>query len=67
LPHVLGSQTPPAALAAGLLAAAVSGYASIAWLLRFLRSRSAMPFVVYRVVVGVALFGVTATGLLPAR
>jgi undecaprenyl-diphosphatase len=40
----------------------VSGYASIAWLLRFLRVRSTMPFVVYRILLGVALLGLLATG-----
>jgi undecaprenyl-diphosphatase len=50
------------ALMVGLLAAAVSGYASIAWLLRFLRARSTMPFVVYRVALGALLLGLLATG-----
>ena len=43
------------ALALGLIAAAVSGYASIAWLLRFLRARNTIPFVVYRIALGVVL------------
>lgn len=67
LPHVLGSRTPAVTLGVGLLAAAVSGYASIAWLLRFLRSRSTLPFVVYRVVLGLALLGATGAGLLASR
>ncbi len=40
----------------------VSGYASIAWLLRFLRARSTVPFVVYRVALGLLLIGLLATG-----
>ncbi len=44
-----------AALALGLLAAAAAGYASIAWLLRFLRTRTTMPFVIYRVALGIFL------------
>ncbi|MES1164329.1 MAG: undecaprenyl-diphosphate phosphatase, partial [Verrucomicrobiota bacterium] len=51
-------------LAIGLIAAAVSGYASIAWLLRFLRARSTVPFIVYRVVLGLALIAMLATGRL---
>jgi undecaprenyl-diphosphatase len=51
-------------MAVGLLAAAVAGYASIAWLLRFLRARSTMPFIVYRVALGLVLIGLLATGRL---
>jgi undecaprenyl-diphosphatase len=50
------------ALAVGLVAAAVSGYVSIAWLLRFLRARSTMPFVVYRIALGIVLLALLATG-----
>ena len=51
-------------LVIGLIAAAVSGYASIAWLLRFLRARSTVPFIVYRVILGLALIAMLATGRL---
>jgi undecaprenyl-diphosphatase len=51
-------------LAVGLIVAAISGYASIAWLLRFLRTRSTMPFVIYRVVLGVAIIAMLASGRL---
>jgi undecaprenyl-diphosphatase len=51
-------------LAIGLLAAAVAGYASIAWLLRFLRARSTIPFVIYRVALGLLLIGMLASGRL---
>jgi len=50
------------ALFIGLVAAAISGYASIAWLLRFLRARSTMPFVVYRIALGIALIALLAAG-----
>ena len=50
------------ALAIGLIAAAVSGYASIAWLLRFLRARSTVPFVVYRIALGVLLIALLTAG-----
>jgi undecaprenyl-diphosphatase len=42
-------------LLVGLAVAFVSGYASIAWLLRFLRSRPTTLFVVYRIALGIAL------------
>jgi undecaprenyl-diphosphatase len=46
---------------AGFLAAALSGYAVIAWLLKFLRTRTILPCVVYRIAVGILLFaGLTA-------
>jgi undecaprenyl-diphosphatase len=44
----------------GLLAAAVSSYATIAWLLRFLRTRTTMPFVVYRIALGILIFALLA-------
>ncbi len=51
-------------LVIGLLAAAVAGYASIAWLLRFLRARSTIPFVIYRVALGLILIAMLAGGRL---
>ncbi len=39
----------------GIIFSAVTGYASVAFLLRFVQKRSLSPFVWYRVVVGVAL------------
>jgi undecaprenyl-diphosphatase len=47
----------------GMLAAAVSGWLAVAGLLRYLRTRSFTPFVVYRVVVGIVLIIVFGTGL----
>ncbi len=41
--------------ALGALAAIFVGYATIAWLLAFLRTRSLYPFVVYRVALGILL------------
>jgi undecaprenyl-diphosphatase len=51
-------------LAVGLIVAAISGYASIAWLLKFLRTRSTMPFVIYRVALGVVIIAMLASGRL---
>jgi undecaprenyl-diphosphatase len=50
----------PTALAT--LAAFVVGYASIAWLLKWLASHSTMVFVVYRVALGALVIGLTAAG-----
>jgi undecaprenyl-diphosphatase len=58
--HDIGGQP----LVVGLAVAAVSGYATIAWLLRFLRTRTTIPFVVYRVVLGAALLVALAAGRL---
>lgn len=53
-----------AALVVGTLVAFGSGMAAIAGLLAFLRTRSTLVFVVYRVVLGVALLGLLGAGML---
>ncbi len=60
--HVLHSSAAGLPLAVGLVVAAVTGYASIAWLLRFLRTRTTLPFVAYRIVLGAALLALFALG-----
>lgn len=50
----------------GTIAAAVSGYVAIAFLLRLVRTTSYRPFVYYRYVAGAAILLVIATGLRPA-
>jgi undecaprenyl-diphosphatase len=40
----------------------VVGYASIAWLLRFLTTHTLLPFVIYRVVLGALVIALTAAG-----
>jgi undecaprenyl-diphosphatase len=52
-----------APLALATAVAFVSGYASIAWLLRFLRTRTLLGFSIYRVLAGAALLVLLATGL----
>lgn len=47
----------------GTIAAAVSGFLAIYWLLRYLQTNSFMPFVIYRFVVGGAVIVIFATGL----
>lgn len=50
------------ALAVGTLVSFVVAYASIAWLLRFVARHSFNSFVIYRVVIGVVIIGLLATG-----
>lgn len=52
------------ALVLGLLTALVSGYASIAFLLRYLERRSTMLFVVYRLGLAVVVVGLALAGLI---
>jgi undecaprenyl-diphosphatase len=59
---VLHAADGPAPLLIGLAVAAVTGYLSVAWLLRYLRTRTTFPFVAYRIVVGVAIVVLLATG-----
>jgi undecaprenyl-diphosphatase len=61
-PLLKAHDTNVAALIVGLLAAAGAGYISIAWLLRFLRVRTTMPFVVYRVALGALLLALLFSG-----
>jgi Uncharacterized bacitracin resistance protein len=42
------------------------GYAVIAWLMRFLTTRSFLPFVVYRLVLGGGLLFALSLGVLEA-
>ena len=47
----------------GMLAAAVSAFVVIALLLKFLQTHTFTPFVIYRVVVGIAVIVIFATGI----
>lgn len=51
-------------LVAGTLAAAVTGYLSIAWLMTFLGTRRLVGFAVYRVVLGALIIALVVGGLL---
>ena len=51
-----------AATAVATLAAFASGYAAIAWLLRYLATHTLMIFVAYRIPLGIAVIALTATG-----
>ena len=52
------------ALVVGTVVSFVVAYASIAWLLKFVAGHTFTAFVIYRVVVGVALLAVLGAGLL---
>jgi len=51
----------------GTAVAAVSSYGAIAWLMRFLTTHHFVGFAIYRIVLGLALFGALAAGLLVPR
>jgi undecaprenyl-diphosphatase len=51
----------------GTAFAAVSGYAAIAWLLRFLGRHSLAPFGAYRIALGILLLALCAAGVLESR
>ncbi|QFZ78113.1 undecaprenyl-diphosphate phosphatase [Streptomyces fagopyri] len=64
LKDALGTGVGAAPLAVGTLVSFVVAYGSIAWLLKFVAKHSFNAFVIYRVVIGVALLGLLATGTL---
>ncbi|MGX1267827.1 undecaprenyl-diphosphate phosphatase [Streptomyces phaeoluteigriseus] len=64
LKDALGTGAGAAPLAVGTAVSFVVAYASIAWLLRYVAKHSFNAFVIYRIVVGVLLFGLLATGVL---
>ena len=51
----------------GTTAAAISGYASIAWLLRYLGRKQLAPFALYRIAIGIVLLTLCIAGLLEPR
>ncbi len=57
--------TVPETVAATLVAFIV-GYATIAWLLRYIATRSYAPFVIYRIVLGTSVLVLLAAGVLSA-
>ncbi|KAB1148163.1 undecaprenyl-diphosphate phosphatase [Streptomyces luteolifulvus] len=64
LKDALGTGVGAAPLAVGTVVSFGVAYASIAWLLKFVAKHSFNAFVIYRIVVGVTLFGLLATGVL---
>ncbi|MFF6880330.1 undecaprenyl-diphosphate phosphatase [Streptomyces sp. NPDC012474] len=64
LKDALGAGVGAAPLAVGTAVSFVVAYASIAWLLKFVVKHSFNAFVIYRIVVGVLLFGLLGAGVL---
>ena len=54
----------PMPLLIGIVVSAVSGYASIAFLLNYLKTHSTLVFVLYRIVLGLLIFALLAAGWL---
>lgn len=51
-------------LAVATVVAMIVGYASIAWLIKLLRTHDTLVFVIYRILLGIALFALIAQGYL---
>lgn len=66
LKDALGAGVGAVSLIVGTVVSFVVAYASVAWLLRFVARHSINGFGVYRVIVGLLLFGLLATGTLNA-
>ncbi|MFF7472722.1 undecaprenyl-diphosphate phosphatase [Streptomyces sp. NPDC008092] len=66
LKDAVGAGVGAVPLAVGTAVSFVVAYASIAWLLKFVAKHSFNAFVIYRVVIGVTLLGLLATGVLNA-
>ena len=62
-PHMMGSR--PARIVATVIAFGV-GYAVIAWLLRYLRTGSYLPFVAYRLALAALIVALLVTGTITA-
>ncbi|MFF4443907.1 undecaprenyl-diphosphate phosphatase [Streptomyces sp. NPDC001502] len=66
LGDALGAGVDALPLVTGTAVSFAVAYASIAWLLKFVAKHSFNAFVVYRIVIGVLLFGLLGTGVLHA-
>ncbi|KIF71009.1 UDP pyrophosphate phosphatase [Streptomyces sp. AcH 505] len=64
LKDALGTGTGAGPLVVGTLVSFVVAYASIAWLLKFVAKHSFNAFVIYRIVIGLLLFGLLGAGAL---
>ncbi len=65
IPHGANSYGWTATITATLVAFVV-GYASIAWLLRYVSTKSYLPFVIYRIGLGTVVLALVATGVMNA-
>ncbi|WP_030195872.1 undecaprenyl-diphosphate phosphatase [Streptomyces sp. NRRL S-87] len=66
LKDAVGAGVDPVPLLVGTAVSFVVAYASIAWLLKFVARHSFNAFVIYRIVIGLLLFGLLGTGVLSA-
>lgn len=66
LKDAVGGGVAAAPLVVGTIVSFVVAYASIAWLLKFVAKHSFNAFVVYRIIIGVLLFGLLGAGVLDA-
>ncbi|MFI0817707.1 undecaprenyl-diphosphate phosphatase [Streptomyces sp. NPDC021098] len=66
LKDAVGAGVGAAPLVVGTAVSFVVAYASIAWLLRFVAKHTFNAFVIYRIAVGLLLFGLLGTGALTA-
>nr|WSY57055.1 undecaprenyl-diphosphate phosphatase [Streptomyces sp. NBC_00886] len=64
LKDALGAGVGAAPLAVGTIVSFVVAYASIAWLLKFVAKHSFNAFVIYRIIIGILLFGLLGAGVL---
>ena len=64
LKDALGAGVGAAPLAVGTIVSFVVAYASIAWLLKFVAKHSFNAFVIYRIIIGLLLFGLLGAGVL---
>ncbi|MER6012316.1 undecaprenyl-diphosphate phosphatase [Streptomyces bluensis] len=64
LKDALGASVGAAPLAVGTVVSFAVAYASIAWLLKFVARHSFNAFVIYRIAIGLLLFGLLVTGVL---
>ncbi len=58
LHHVMKEGLPPGMMTpflVGMVVSAVVGYATIAWFIRYLQTKTLTVFVVYRILIGVAI------------
>lgn len=60
--HILGDGTSMVNLAVSTLVSAIVGYASIAFLISYLRRNSTLLFIVYRLIAGLGLLGLAYKG-----
>jgi undecaprenyl-diphosphatase len=64
LKDALGAGVGAAPLAVGTIVSFVVAYVSIAWLLKYVAKHSFNAFVIYRIIIGVLLFGLLGAGVL---